>query len=178
MTMVFTAPYPDNNQTTSALPYPAFDRSAASKFALKHGTGVQAVSISVSDVPSSIEAMVANGAEIRVPPTKVQDKFGHGEATVAEVLLYGNVHLRLVDAKNFRGSFLPNYQDVPPNQDRALPFTSEQSPTTAGTDAAAIPAKRDSTYGFRRFDHVVGNLWSLEPRKSQLQRMTVRYFIY
>lgn len=174
MTMVFTAPYSNNNQTTTALPFTSYNQATANQFSLKHGTGVQAVSVVVDDLFASIDAMVKNGAEVRVPPTTITDKFGNGDATIAEVLLYGDVHLRLVDAKNFHGSFLPNYQDVPLT-DRALPFSIASATPTIGsmTQSSSSIGKKDSTYGLKRFDHVVGNLWSLEPRKSQIQRMTV-----
>lgn len=73
-----------------------------------------------------------------------------GSAEYAEVVLYGDVTLRLINTKNFRGKFLPNFIDVATNLDTKF------------------------DYGIKKFDHIVGNLFTLQPTMDHIKNMTVR----
>jgi 4-hydroxyphenylpyruvate dioxygenase len=68
---------------------------------------------------------------------------------LGEVSLYGDVVIRLVDARNFTGTFLPNYQDV------------------------VAPGTKLDKYGIDRIDHVVGNVHSLQKTLDYIKNMTV-----
>lgn len=196
MTMVFTAPYPDVSliptvppiaavkqgpqasnsipSKSSNTPIPSYNPSVAREFNLKHGLGVRAVAIEVEDVKSSYSAMIAKGAESVQPPTVVVDPLGGGPTELAEIRLYGDVVLRLVDSKLYKGAFLPRYHDVPVTR-RPLPFTAEHTQSQE-QQCNSDDSKSDSDitdYGFVRFDHVVGNLWSLEPTMSLIKNITV-----
>jgi len=89
--------------------------------------------------------MMVNGAAACLTPIKVVDKNGLGSADIAEVRLYGDVVLRLVNLDNFRGVFMPNFEE--------------------GSCVG-------ETYGIERFDHIVGNVWNLESIQSRLMSMT------
>jgi 4-hydroxyphenylpyruvate dioxygenase len=157
MKMVFTAPYHskrDNNGVTENMlstVMPQFSKAKASEFFMRHGLGVYAVAISVDDVKKSFEILISNGAVEVTAPIEVEEA-EMGFADIAEVELYGDVVLRLVNTDNYSGVFLPNFKSV---LSSGKYFTE--------------------TYGFTRFDHIVGNLWSLEPKYSQLKQMTVRF---
>jgi catechol 2,3-dioxygenase-like lactoylglutathione lyase family enzyme len=91
---------------------PGFSPEDASYFFGLHGMGVRTIAVSTPDVTASFRTMVANGGRPHLPPTIVIDKGGLGCAEFAEVELYGDVKLRLVNTDNFRGTFLPNFNDV------------------------------------------------------------------
>jgi 4-hydroxyphenylpyruvate dioxygenase len=163
--MIFTAPLSQTTSlsTSAIVPFPSYNKDIAKEFIIQHGFGVKAVGIEVEDVISSFNAMIENGGQPVVHPHDVQDNFGRGFMSYAEVQLYGDVCLRLIDKKSFTGSFLPNFQDIEVIP-RPILFSSESRDIT------------DGTYGFMRFDHVVGNLWALEPTVSRIKKMTV--FLY
>jgi 4-hydroxyphenylpyruvate dioxygenase len=121
---------------------------AVQQFTQKHGLAVRAVAIEVSDVAASYATMTQSGGSGVVAPCILTDSSGRGEVGFAEVSLFGDVVLRLVDSSRFTGAFLPNFQDV------------AQKTVTRGR------------FGLERFDHIVGNLWSLEPTAGKLRAMT------
>ena len=159
MRMLFTAPYgPGISGKSTSSPFPGFDPSAVQQFHSKHGLAVKAVAIEMSDVQASFDAMIQNGGVSVTPPCEMRDENNllgglvetTGVVKFAEVTLYGDVILRLVDTSKYRGSFLPNFQSV--NSGR---FNSSRG-----------------NFGLTRFDHIVGNLWSLEPTLARLKAMT------
>lgn len=75
-----------------------------------------------------------------------------GSIELAEVVLYGDVVFRILSTKNFKGKFLPNFQDVAINQDHKM---------------------RKFDYGIKKFDHIVGNLFTLQPTMDHIKNITV-----
>jgi 4-hydroxyphenylpyruvate dioxygenase len=160
MKMIFTAPYSavaSKNVTNvaaakspAALPLPGFDHKIATDFFVRHGFGVRAIAVEVADVGSSYDAMVASGGRGHTTPMRIVDDSGRGWVDFAEVFVYGDVVLRMINTRNFKGKFLPNFSDV---------HTTEEKPYG---------------YGLYRFDHIVGNLWSLQPTMDLMMKMTVR----
>lgn len=173
MRMMFTAPYPkrsndskaddssnelnnnNNNVVDGKSPsIPSFDSDKAINFFSIHGLGVRAVAIHVSNVKDSYETVIKNGGKSVLPPTVVTDSTDKGSIEMAEVNLYGDTVLRLINDNNFSGSFLPNFEDC-------KKISKDSLKQTVGR------------YGIERFDHIVGNVWSLSPIVEQLKNMTV-----
>lgn len=149
MRMLFTAPYngaasPDDFNDGG---FPGFRAETATAFCRQHGLGVRAVAIEVADVTASYASMLAGGGRGVLPPCTVNDAQSRGSIDLAEVALYGDVVLRLVHTSRFSGAFLPNFGDV-------------QQP------------RPDGGFGLERFDHIVGNLHSLQPTVQLIKSMT------
>jgi 4-hydroxyphenylpyruvate dioxygenase len=162
------------------MPFPGFDRRDAAAFFSTHGLGVRAVGIEVENVQQCWEAMLAAGGISVQEPTVVvhqpdtanvasfrgggddtastataTDASTHkGYAKYAEVKLYGDVVLRLVESDGtFRGAFWPNFEDV------HVPLP----PSLAGPHG---------DYGLHHFDHIVGNLFDLNSARARIAGMT------
>jgi 4-hydroxyphenylpyruvate dioxygenase len=155
--MLFTAPYnissssatssATSSSSSSSLPLPGFDCLKASDFFIKHGLGVKAVCIEVNDVYQAYETIISNKGTSVLPPQRVNDNdIAKGYIDIAEVSLYGDVVLRLINSAGFKGKFLPNFNDI-------------NNPL-------------DNSYGLTRFDHIVGNLWALQPKMASLKEIT------
>ena len=179
MQMIFTAPYSSTIGTASAtatssssstisnekscdvLPFPSFKSENAFQFFCQHGLGVKAIAIEVDDVTASHDALTHNGAVSCLAPVKVQsnkDTEKHlGYAEYAEVALYGDVILRLINSKNYKGAFLPHFTEK----------------ITTATSANTM----SNTYGLTRYDHIVGNVWELGPSMARVKKMTVSVMI-
>jgi 4-hydroxyphenylpyruvate dioxygenase len=123
---------------------PTFDAAAAEAFVQQHGVAVRAIGLRVPDVRRCFERMTELGAESAMAPATISDE--RGTVHLAEVQLYGDVRLRLVDDADFRGEFLPTYADVP------------RSPR--------------GRFGIERFDHIVGNVWKLAGIAKRIQTFT------
>jgi len=169
LNMVFTAPLPNvelynpyegnkvadtqgiewnaSVEDEKAMPFPNFDIDSCHAFFQKHGMGIKAVAIEVDNVSEAFDTMIANGGKAVLAPTTISDGIGLGNVDLAELQLYGDVILRLLNTDEYTGDFLPNFQNVP-------------------------PSSNFKTYGLERFDHIVGNVWSLEPVISNLMEMT------
>jgi 4-hydroxyphenylpyruvate dioxygenase len=163
--MIFTAPNLQNcNQAQGAMgssvisprksPFPFFDGTSAFEFFRKHGTAVKAVAISVHNVTDCFNKMVKNGANAMVHPCVVEDHAGLGSCEWAEVQLYGDVNLRLLNTNNFKGTTLPNF-------------------VGDGTHGQTNIGR----YGIKHFDHIVGNVWSLQQTISYLKKATVLFAV-
>jgi 4-hydroxyphenylpyruvate dioxygenase len=164
--MVFTAPYGDVEADQDGVSVPGFNASTARAFFMRHGLAVRAVCIEVENVEKAYQVMLQNGGQSILEPRTIQDPQKRGYVDMAEVQLYGDVVLRLLNKEHFSGSYLPYYHDV----DRA------QNPSNVWSPAIDLKAKEKGPigyYGIRRFDHIVGNLWSLQPTMQLLQNMTV-----
>ena len=148
---VFTAPGADDEDGGGGGGAPGFDAAAARQFLAKHGgLAVRAVAVRVADVGAAYAACVDGGATPVLAPTALDDGSGD-DGAVAEVRLYGDVVLRLLSLRDgWEGAHLPGYAEV------AAP----------GADAS------DGGYGIARFDHIVGNVWSLAPTIARLKAMT------
>ncbi|KAG1663692.1 hypothetical protein FOA52_013260 [Chlamydomonas sp. UWO 241] len=131
LVFTFTAPYSRTawvHSPPSVTPFPAFDQAAAHDFVSRHGLAVRAVGLEVEDADAAFKASVEGGAIPVMEPIVLNDVYG--TATVAEVLMYGDVVMRFISG-DYTGPFLPNYEVV---------------------DAPKI------TYGIVRLDHAVGNV--------------------
>lgn len=152
--MLFTAPYHTvGKEGAGNLPFPAYEPSKANTFFNKHGLAVYAIGITVKDVQATFDVMVQNGGIVVQAPTRVVDANPErGYADLAEIKLYGDVSLRLIDASNFKGTFLPNFQDV------------------------VAPGTKLGKYGIDRMDHIVGNVHNLQATLTYIKNMTVSPF--
>lgn len=144
MKMLFSAPYNNLNATKDGIA-PGFHSDTATLFFQKHGLGVRAIAVEVEDVFASYNIMTQNGGKSNIFPQCIRDSDGYID--IAEIFLYGDVVLRLINSKNYNGIFLPKF-----------------TPVSSGA--------RSPTYGIERFDHIVGNLWSLQPTTALLKSMT------
>lgn len=156
--MLFTAPYliPGTSDlwNSSCSFFPGFDAKTASNFTACHGLGVRAVAVEVDDVDESFRSIIAHGGKAVMSPRTMFDKNGRGHAVVAEIVLYGDAVLRLINTDNFKGNFLPNFED------------------TVDTRAQKV-----GRFGIQRFDHIVGNVWKLAPVVDYLKAITVQQFL-
>jgi 4-hydroxyphenylpyruvate dioxygenase len=149
--MIFTAPYRQASADESkSKAIPSFTQEIACDFFDKHGLGVRAVAIEVGDVKEAFGVIMGNGGVEIMPPTTVQDENGLGSLDIAEVALYGDVALRLISSKNFRGKGLPNFKIM--NEDK--------------------PNNGNGKFGLYRFDHVVGNLHDLQSTIDRFKALT------
>ncbi len=98
----------------------------------RHGDGVKSIALSVDDAGSAWEETTARGARGVEPPFAIEDS--HGRARLSSIALYGDTIHRFVERRNYQGSFLPGYAEVP------------------GPDRVARPT------GLLHIDHVVGNV--------------------
>ena len=146
--MVFTAPYKQTDVADGVIP--SFDKNTCASFFDKHGLGVRAVAIEVESVPEAFNMMISNGGTGVLQPRTWSDDDGLGSMEIAEVKLYEDVVLRLLDTKNYKGSTLPNFK--PLNVDK--------------------PSAGAGKYGLYRFDHVVGNLHDLQATMARLKSLT------
>jgi len=169
--MAFTAPYGDfdckiegNNKIEESITT-SFNQSFARSFISNHGLGVRAICIQVDDVFEAHSRMINNGAKSVLDPVKVDiDNNGH-IFSLAEVEIYGDVVLRLIDRHNVDKIFLPNYKMIPSIETEVNPFAFLNNCSDT-----------DSLFGLKRFDHIVGNLWSLQPTVQILKQVTVSFY--
>lgn len=158
MTMVFTAPYPDIMTPTQTnrvqAPFPNFSKPSAVNFFHNHGIGVRAIALNVNNVQESFNILVENGGIPHTEPVQIADVNGNGFADFAEVRLYGDVILRLVNTDHYSGVFLPNFSEVKAEYHKGYEslFNFPISDSYAGSNSGST-----GYFGFTRFDHVVGS---------------------
>ncbi|KAJ1417216.1 Glyoxalase/Bleomycin resistance protein/Dihydroxybiphenyl dioxygenase [Ochromonadaceae sp. CCMP2298] len=181
--MLFTAPYDAGSGYTwsaeegGAVPMPGYRPHDASEFFVKHGLGVRAVAIEVEDVAAAYSTMLANNAVGVLPPCRVNSQGENGEqgnlgyADFAEVKLYGDVVLRLVNLDHFQGSFLPRFQDLIHVQGQGQEL-GQKGPVGAGSSSSISGPPSVGRYGIERFDHIVGNVWKMQDTLAYMQGMT------
>jgi len=148
--LVFTAPYHAvENAHKETSPFPGYDPKRAASFVTKHGLAAYAIGIDVEDVQKTYDTMVLNGGISVLEPVTVKDANPEkGFATMAEIRLYGDVVIRLVDRRDYKGQFLPNYEDV------------------------AAPGTKLGKYDISKIDHIVGNVHSLQATLNYIRNMT------
>jgi len=166
--ILFSSPYPSDNISSvipieklidaqKQLPFPHYNPNDAMKFFQLHGLGVRAIGILVDNVQEAYSTMIANGAISSQPPYTIIDKYGLGWSEMAEIQLYGDVVLRLINKDNYEGIFLPNFQDL--------------------ADVSKDNMNQRGRYGIERFDHIVGNVWSLPKTLEYMKSITVSIII-
>jgi 4-hydroxyphenylpyruvate dioxygenase len=97
---------------------------------LKHGDTIAVIALEVSDVVSTYQFAIAQGAVGAIPPTEQHDE--HGVLRYAAIRSFGETLIKFVDRSDYAGNFAPG-------------FVKRFSPTT-------------SAMGLTRIDHVVGNV--------------------
>lgn len=121
------------------------DRDATRRYVGKHGLGVRAVALEVDGVKEAFRDAVDRGAVPVKAPVRLEDS--NGVADVAELQLYGDTVLRLVDSSAYGGAFLPGYEG-------------------RGAGGAA------EDFGLLRCDHCVGNVDDLASARSYLSTLS------
>lgn len=98
----------------------------------RHGDGVKSIALTVEDAQAAWEATTSRGARgIQAPVTLEDDR---GKARVSSIAVYGDTIHTFIERRNYFGTFLPGFADVP------------------GPDLIAPPT------GLLHIDHVVGNV--------------------
>jgi len=161
--MLFTAPLPtlpsdrkyDSSSHCSTLP--GYNSTFANEFLVKHGLAVRAIGIVVENLKTSYETMISNGAVSVLAPSIVYKEFSNMNSyvTIAELQLYEDVVLRLIERTNFEG-FLPFFKDFKQSN---------------------VEERSIGRYGIQRFDHIVGNVFSLPNTMKYVKQITVGDFI-
>jgi 4-hydroxyphenylpyruvate dioxygenase len=113
--------------TTPLLP----DSPIAGHVAL-HGDGVHEIALWVDDAESAHRETTRRGGRSVLAPETTRDE--HGEVKRAAIAAYGDTIHSFVERKNYRGTFLPGFRDVP------------------GPDPVA------RAVGLKYIDHMVGNV--------------------
>lgn len=169
--MVFTAPYGDaNNQasisTDSHNIVSKYNQTFARNFIIKHGLAVRAICIEVRDVTKAYDNMISNGAVSVYEPSQISNTETGEMFQIAEISIYGDVVLRLISTNAKKNGFLPHYSAMPCNDISEIPYFLSNDNTQSTSNDAGL-------YGIRKFDHIVGNLWSLQPTTDLLKNITV-----
>ena len=133
-------------------PLPGYDAEFARVFYSKHGLAVRAVGVVVKNVTKAYTDAVTNGAVSILEPTMVHSYCGGEACELAEIQLYGDVVLRLVD---FGG------QKV---DDASTPFLPHLAPYPYRTNKP--------TYGLTRIDHTVDNVPNLLATQTYIQKLS------
>ena len=110
---------------------PLTSESPISDHIKKHGDGVKVIALWVDDARAAFEATVSRGAVPFMEPVVETDE--HGEVVRAGIHTYGDTVHIFVERKNYKGTFLPGYQE----------WKSEYNPTPTG---------------LKYIDHMVGNV--------------------
>ncbi len=97
----------------------------------KHGDGVKVIALWVDDATASFNETVNRGAKPFMEPTVEKDE--HGEVVRSGIYTYGETVHIFVERKNYKGTFLPGYQE----------WKSDYNP---------------SPVGLKFIDHMVGNV--------------------
>lgn len=150
--MIFTAPYGDigSKNIIDSNANLKFDPSIARNFITNHGLGVRAIAIEVSNVQDAYDIILSRGGVSVTSPYTINDTMGI--AKIAEISLYGDTVLRLINTDSYHGEFLPGFSTIGNNK----------------------TINRD--FHFQRFDHIVGNVWELAPVRNYIKKITVNKY--
>jgi 4-hydroxyphenylpyruvate dioxygenase len=83
----------------------------------RHGDGVRDIALWVEDALDAHEKAVARGATSAYVPRVVRDD--DGEVVLAGIRIYGDTIHSLVERRNYRGTFLPGFQNRQPRYQAA-----------------------------------------------------------
>jgi 4-hydroxyphenylpyruvate dioxygenase len=83
--------------------------SEISEHVKKHGDGVKFLSLWVDDSKSAFSNTTQRGAKAHKAPERLQDEFG--EVVISSIHTYGDTVHKFVERKNYKGPFLPGYQE-------------------------------------------------------------------
>ncbi|MDQ3047855.1 MAG: 4-hydroxyphenylpyruvate dioxygenase [Bacteroidota bacterium] len=110
---------------------PLNSKSPINEHLAKHGDGVKVIALWVEDARKSWEETTKRGAKSFMEPTVEKDE--HGEVIRSGIYTYGETVHMFVERKNYKGTFLPGYQQ----------WKSDYNP---------------SAVGLKFIDHMVGNV--------------------
>ncbi|MFT4600012.1 MAG: 4-hydroxyphenylpyruvate dioxygenase [Arenicella sp.] len=110
---------------------PLSSKSPINDHIVKHGDGVKITALWVDDAKKSWEETTKRGAKSFMEPTIESDE--HGEVVRAGIYTYGETVHMFVERKNYKGAFLPGYQE----------WKSDYNPEPTG---------------LKFIDHMVGNV--------------------
>jgi 4-hydroxyphenylpyruvate dioxygenase len=110
---------------------PLNSKSPINDHIVKHGDGVKITALWVDDAKTSWEETTKRGAKSFMEPTVEKDE--HGEVVRAGIYTYGETVHMFVERKNYKGAFLPGYQE----------WKSDYNPEPTG---------------LKFIDHMVGNV--------------------
>jgi 4-hydroxyphenylpyruvate dioxygenase len=99
----------------------------------QHGDGVRDIALEVDDATKAFEETTKRGAEPAIEPQKLEDENGY--VIKSAIRTYGDTIHSFIERKNYKGIFLPGYQDATSKAVRGI------------TDV-----------GLRSIDHIVGNV--------------------
>lgn len=120
------------NKIRFVLTTPMQPASEIAEHIKKHGDGVKAIALEVTDAASAWHETTSRGGRSVQEPLVIEDE--NGRAVVASIALYGDTIHTFVERGKYRGVFLPGYRPKPQ------------------PDALARPT------GLLHIDHVVGNV--------------------
>jgi 4-hydroxyphenylpyruvate dioxygenase len=93
---------------TFVLTTPVRPGNAIADHIYKHGDGVKALSLRVSDAANAWKETTERGAKSYMEPAKLKDE--DGEVVMSGIHAYGDtVHL-FIERKNYKGAFMPGYK--------------------------------------------------------------------
>lgn len=110
---------------------PLNSKSPINEHIVKHGDGVKVIALWVEDARSAFEETTKRGAKVYMEPVVEKDE--HGEVIRAGIYTYGETVHMFVERKNYKGTFLPGFQD----------WKSDYNPEPTG---------------LKYIDHMVGNV--------------------
>ncbi len=97
----------------------------------EHGDGVKVMALWVDDATKSWKETTKRGAKSYLEPETIEDK--HGKVVRSGIYTYGETVHIFIERKNYKGAFLPGYQEW-------------------------NPAYKPTTTGLHYIDHTVGNV--------------------
>ena len=90
---------------------PVLPDGEVASFVQIHGDGVRSVAFEVGDAEQAYASAVARGARELAPPRRLRD--AGGEVISASIRSYGEVIHTFIQRDQYRGPFLPTYQEAP-----------------------------------------------------------------
>ena len=102
-----------NVEMSAPCPLPGYSAEFARDFYSRHGLAVRAVGIVVENVTKAYFGAVDNVAMGVVQPTLVKSYCGGHDCELAEIQLYGDVVLRLINFKEENASMSPKLPTCP-----------------------------------------------------------------
>lgn len=99
----------------------------------QHGDGVRDIALEVDDATRAFEETTKRGAEPAMEPVRLEDENGY--VIRSAIKTYGDTIHSFIERKNYKGLFLPGFQDASP-----------------------MAVKATEPVGLRSIDHMVGNV--------------------
>jgi 4-hydroxyphenylpyruvate dioxygenase len=100
------------NKVRLVLTTPLSPEHPAAPHIARHGDGVRDIALWVDDARKAFELAVERGARPAQQPTVLRDDAG--EVVLAAIHTYGDTIHSLVERRNYKGLFLPDFQPVSP----------------------------------------------------------------